>query len=416
MKFSPAFLVVLLAPLTHAQGPAPYCTAGVSTNGCTPSINANVQPNTANTAGCVITTSGVEGEKQGIVFYGVNNAGFTPLPWGAGSTSFRCVKPPTKRIGAPQNSGGAAGQCNGSFVINWDAFQAANPGALGNPWVAGDSVFVQSWYRDPLAVKTSNLSNALELTLRNPPPVPCVTAIPGLVPIPPGNFKMGSLASTGAPYFRGPDETLHVVNITYCYWMSATEVTQAEFFGLMNFNPSFYQGPTLPVQSVSWIQARQYCAALTAQQSALGNVPAGYEFRLPTEAEWEYACRAQTETEFNVGSALFCNQAHIGFSYHSNSSCANSTPAPVGSYPPNAWGLYDMHGNLREWCLDAYATYPTATVTDPFVSGSTARVVRGGSWVSASDRARSAKRDAQTAGLAVSSIGFRVVLAPILVP
>ena len=161
-------VLLLLVSFAQAQSPQPYCTAGTSTNGCTPSINANVQPNTANSAGCVITTSGVEGQKLGIVFYSVDNTGFTPAPWGVGSTSLRCVKPPTKRIGAALDSGGAAGQCNGSYVINWDAFQAANPTALGNPWIAGDKVFVQSWYRDPSAVKTSNLSNALELTLATP--------------------------------------------------------------------------------------------------------------------------------------------------------------------------------------------------------------------------------------------------------
>jgi hypothetical protein len=170
MKRVVTFVLVVLAPSALAQNPTSYCTAGTSTNGCVPSISANVQPNTANTAGCVVTTSGVEGQKQGIVFYGVDNTGFTPAPWGVGSTSFRCVNPPTTRIGLPLNSGGTAGQCDGSYVINWDAFQAANPTALGNPWALGDKIFVQSWFRDPLAVKTSNLSNAVELTLRNPPP------------------------------------------------------------------------------------------------------------------------------------------------------------------------------------------------------------------------------------------------------
>jgi len=127
-----------------------------------------------------------------LVFYGVDNTGFTPLPWAAGSTSLLCVKPPTRRLGAPANSGGAFGRCNGSFVINRNAFQLANPSALGNPWVAGDTVFVQSWYRDPLAVKTSNPSNALELTLRNPPPLPCVTPIPGMVVIPAGTLQCGA--------------------------------------------------------------------------------------------------------------------------------------------------------------------------------------------------------------------------------
>jgi hypothetical protein len=147
LTISRTFALVVFAPLAAAQNPTPYCTPGTSTSGCTPSINANVQPNTTPTAGCVITTSGVEGQKQGLFFYGVDNAGFTPLPWAVGSTSFLCVKPPTTRLGAPANSGGTFGQCDGSYVMNWDAFQLANSSALGNPWLAGDKVFVQSWYR-----------------------------------------------------------------------------------------------------------------------------------------------------------------------------------------------------------------------------------------------------------------------------
>ncbi|MBL8800488.1 MAG: SUMF1/EgtB/PvdO family nonheme iron enzyme [Planctomycetes bacterium] len=415
---SAALALTSFAALARGQAPQPYCTAGTSTNGCTPSIDANVQPNTANNAGCVITTSGVEGQKQGIVFYGIDNTGFTPTPWGVGSTSFRCVKPPTKRIGSPLDSGGAAGQCNGSYAINWDAFQAANPTALGNPWVAGDKVFVQSWYRDPLAVKTSNLSNALELTLRNPPPLPCVTPVPGMVVIPAGTFIMGSNAASGAPYSNSTNQQpAHQVTISYCFWMGETEVTQAQYSSLMGTNPSFFVGASRPVERVSWFNAQSYCAALTAQQSALGNVPAGYQYRLPTEAEWEYACRAGTTTEFNVGASLFCYQAKFAYSYHSGSSCGSSSHVPVASYAPNAWGLYDMHGNVWEWCLDSYAGYSAGGVTDPFVTGGPSRVLRGGSWGSYSSLCRSANRSYVSApGLTGSGLGFRVVLAPILVP
>jgi formylglycine-generating enzyme required for sulfatase activity len=418
MKLARPLAVFALVPFASAQNPTPYCTAGTSTNGCTPSINANVQPNTANTAGCVITTSGVEGQKQGIVFYGVDNTGFTPAPWGAGSTSFRCVKPPTTRIGSPLNSGGTAGLCDGSYVINWDAFQVANPTALGNPWVAGDKVFVQSWYRDPAAVKTSNLSNAVELTLRAPAPSPCVTAIPGMVVIPAGTFMMGSDAPHGPPYYNySPDlPTLHQVTISHCYWIGATEVTQAQFSALMGGSPSFFMGVNNPVERVSWASARAYCAALTAQQSALGGVPPGYEFRLPTEAEWEYACRAGTTTEFSVGASLDCNQANFGFSYHSNSTCGSTSTVPVASYAPNASGIHDMHGNVWEWCLDSYVPNLTGPITDPFVTGDARRVMRGGGWRSDSAYCRSAVRLWAFESDSVFDFGFRVVLAPILVP
>ena len=418
MTLARSLAVAVLAPLAAAQNPTPYCTAGTSTNGCTPSIHANVQPDTANTAGCVITTTGVEGQKQGIVFYGIDNTSFTPTPWGAGSSGFRCVKSPTKRLGAPQNSGGSAGLCDGTYVIDWDAFQAANPTALGNPWVAGDKVFVQSWYRDPSAVKSSNLSNAVELTLRNPAPVPCVTTIPGMVAIPAGTFDMGSDAASGAPYFgHSSQQPVHQVTISYCFWMGATEVTQTEYSSLMGTNASFFVGASNPVERVNWFNAQAYCAALTAQQAALGNVPAGYQYRVPTEAEWEYACRAGTTTEFNVGASLFCNQAKFGYSYHSTSSiCGSTSHVPVASYAPNAWGLFDMHGNVSEWCFDSFAGYSAAAVTDPFVTGGANRVIRGGAWNGNSSRCRSAYRIYISPGGADSSVGIRVVLAPILVP
>jgi formylglycine-generating enzyme required for sulfatase activity len=184
----------------------------------------------------------------------------------------------------------------------------------------------------------------------------------------------------------------------------------------MGSNPSFYVGANNPVELVSWFDAQAYCATLTAQQSVLGNVPPGYQYRLPTEAEWEYACRAGTTTEFNVGATLFCNQAKFSYSYHSTTSCSSSSTVPVGSYAPNAWGLYDMHGNVFECCLDSHAAYSAGAVTDPFVTGGPGRVFRGGSLNFNSANCRSAYRLSQFPGDAVNNRGFRVVLAPILVP
>ncbi|MCP4082784.1 MAG: formylglycine-generating enzyme family protein, partial [Planctomycetaceae bacterium] len=168
-----------------------------------------------------------------------------------------------------------------------------------------------------------------------------------------------------------------------------------------------------------WNDAVAYCTALTAQEMAAGNLATGYEYRLPTEAEWEYACRAGTTTEFNVGSDLFCADARFSYSEHSGNGCGVSTSAgtiDVGSYSANAFGLYDMHGNVWEWCLDSYASYGAAGVTDPFVTGGSNRVIRGGSWYGNSSYCRSAYRRGSSPGSSNVFIGFRAVLAPVLVP
>lgn len=146
------------------SGPVAFCTAGTTTTGCVPSISATAQPSATLASACTIAVANVEGQKAGLLFYGTNNTGFAALPWGLGSSSFLCVKPPTQRM-ISQSSGGLANSCTGSLAQNWNAFQTAYPGSLGNPFSAGNKVFVQAWFRDPPAPKTTNLSNALELTL-----------------------------------------------------------------------------------------------------------------------------------------------------------------------------------------------------------------------------------------------------------
>lgn len=151
-----------LETCTLAQ-PTTYCApvgSGTS-NGCLPSISATANPSLSFAAPCSVTVANVEGQKTGIVFYGVSGA--TNLPWCAGGNSFFCVKAPTQRTIAA-NSGGVAGQCNGSLALDWDAYQAANTSALGNPWSLGAKAYVQSWFRDPPACKTTFMSEAIELT------------------------------------------------------------------------------------------------------------------------------------------------------------------------------------------------------------------------------------------------------------
>lgn len=162
--FSPRVLNGTLRYNCAPAGPVTYCTSGTSTNGCNPTISATAQPSATFANACSIDVSGVDGQKTSLIFYGINNSGFTPQQWGVGSTSFLCVKAPTQRMNS-QNTGGTPGQCNGAMTQNWNTFHGANPGALGAPFSAGQKVYAQAWYRDPAAVKTTNLSDALELTM-----------------------------------------------------------------------------------------------------------------------------------------------------------------------------------------------------------------------------------------------------------
>ena len=162
LDFVVDFNVDTLAFNDAQQGPTVYCTAGTTTNGCVPSISASGNPNVAHSAPCQITIAGVEGQKTGIVFYALAQL---VQPWcttGTGS-SLLCVKPPTMRTGV-QPSGGTNGLCDGALTLNWNAFQLANPSALGAPWSAGAKAYVQGWFRDPPACKTTSLSDAVELT------------------------------------------------------------------------------------------------------------------------------------------------------------------------------------------------------------------------------------------------------------
>jgi formylglycine-generating enzyme required for sulfatase activity/PKD repeat protein len=253
-----------------------------------------------------------------------------------------------------------------------------------------------------------------------------VNAALNLALIVPGTYLRGSpVTPLGVgPYFnQAVAQPVHSVTISRPFWIGRFEVTQAQYQAVMGSNPSFFQGPSYPnaaqrpVEQVTWNNAVAYCTALTASEQAAGRVPAGYVYRLPTEAEWEYCCRAGTTTEFHFGPTLVCGQANFGFSYHSNTNCSINQTAVVGSYPPNAWGLHDMHGNVWEWCQDAWdfsANYPSGPVTDPVVACCPFRVVRGGSWFFDSNFCRSAFRYSSDPAGTLFDFGFRVVLASVL--
>lgn len=241
----------------------------------------------------------------------------------------------------------------------------------------------------------------------------------GMVAVAPGTFAMGSPATGGLPYMNNSaTQPVHTVTLRRPFWIGQYEVSQAEYTAVMGTNPSFFQGPNYPranlrpVERVSWHDAAAYCAALTTLERGAGRVPSGYAYRLPTEAEWEYCCRAGSSTEFAHGAALVCGDANFGVSYHSNASCGIGATELVGSFLPNAWGLYDMHGNVWEWCLDSLDAYPAGAVVDPLSQVAPDRVLRGGGWGSPSYYCRSAVRGGGRPASASSSVGFRIVLAP----
>jgi hypothetical protein len=144
--------------------PLVYCSAVApgSSSGCIPQLAAPTNPNLAHSGTCVLTLTQVEGQRAGLFFYGVN--GSQQVPWcNAGGSSFLCVRPPTQRTPS-SSSGGSAGQCDGSYALDWNAFQLANPTALGNPFTLGSIVDVQGWFRDPTSCKTTFLTPAAKLT------------------------------------------------------------------------------------------------------------------------------------------------------------------------------------------------------------------------------------------------------------
>jgi formylglycine-generating enzyme required for sulfatase activity len=200
--------------------------------------------------------------------------------------------------------------------------------------------------------------------------------------------------------------------------MCKYETTQAEYLSVMGRNPSKDDGDNnCPVEHVTWGEATNYCARLTLRERGAGRLPAGFIYRLPTEAEWEYACRAGTTTAMAFGNSLSSTQANFNGNYPYGGAAKGpylGKTTKVGSYEPNAWGLYDMHGNVWEYCLDWYGTNHSGIVTDPLgpKTGSE-RVVRGGSGGSIGAVCRSATRSDSWPEGASSGVGFRLVLAPV---
>ena len=199
------------------------------------------------------------------------------------------------------------------------------------------------------------------------------------------------------------------VTISHGFRMGIHPVTQQEYQSVTGNNPSFFSGdPNLPVDQVSWQDATNYCALLTQQEAAAGRIPAGSHYRLPTEAEWEYAARATTSTRFFYGDDLDYTELANYAWYGDNS---DDQTQPVGQKPANAWGLNDVSGNVWEWCQDWYGPYPGGAQTDPQgPADGSYRVLRGGSWASNEILCRSACRIADFPTSIFYEYGFRVVL------
>jgi len=213
--------------------------------------------------------------------------------------------------------------------------------------------------------------------------------------IPAGTFLMGSPESEKD---RQKDETQHEVTISKPFYMGVTPVTQAQYQAVMGNNPSGFKGDTLPVEQVSWDNAVAFCQRLGAKD--------GKHYRLPSEAQWEYACRAGTTTAYYTGNDEIALNA-AGW-YRGNS---DQQTHPVAQKKPNAWGLYDMHGNVWQWCADWFAdNYVAADKTDPTgPANGSLRVLRGGSWHNHSSNCRAANHDKYPPDSRGHNVGFRVV-------
>jgi formylglycine-generating enzyme required for sulfatase activity len=251
------------------------------------------------------------------------------------------------------------------------------------------------------------------LLLAQPPKELTNTIGMKLVLIPKGTFMMGSPESEEGRY---KNETQHEATISKDYYLGVYEVTQAQYEKIMGNNPSAYQGAKvadlnadLPVEKVSWDDAVDFCKKLSDLPE---EKKANREYRLPTETEWEYACRAGSKTIYSFDDEEGLLPEYGWFKRNSS----NRTHT-VGLLEPNAWGLYDMHGNVWEWCSDWYGEYPKGAVSDQ--SGPTigkARVDRGGDWNSEAAFCRSAFRDRSQPLDRSTTQGFRVALSPSGIP
>lgn len=219
----------------------------------------------------------------------------------------------------------------------------------------------------------------------------------------PGTFQMGSPKNEPG---RSEDETQHPVTLSQGFWLADTTVTQALWQAVMaGDNPSRFKGEARPVEQVSWDDAQAFITKMNELKPEL-------KLCLPSEAQWEYACRADTTTPFSFGDQITSEQVNFNgnYPYHNGKkSPYRQETVAVKALPPNPWGLYEMHGNVWEWCQDWYGDYPFGACTDPAGSETGSdRVLRGGSWFNGARLCRSADRSAYAPGDRGSNFGFRL--------
>jgi formylglycine-generating enzyme required for sulfatase activity len=226
----------------------------------------------------------------------------------------------------------------------------------------------------------------------------------------PGTFEMGF-----------SDKTRHTVTLTQGFHLGKHEVTQSQWGKVMGSNPSRFKGVSRPVEAVSWHSVTSFCDKLTASERAGGRLPAGMTYQLPTEAQWEYACRGGTKTAFSFGEAAgelhrHANYADVNTDFDWSDKAHDDgyeNTSPVGSYKANGWGFHDIHGNVYEWCADWYGDYLTGAARDPVGPAvGSSRVGRGGSWDSTAFNARSASRYRYVPADSDFILGFRLSLRP----
>jgi len=234
-----------------------------------------------------------------------------------------------------------------------------------------------------------------------------------LVWIPPGDFRMGSEAGPDHSKNEGPVD----VKLTRGFWLAKFELTQMQWQRVMQTSPwkelsddlHVMNGDNFPATHVTWENAMAFCRKLTEDEHSAGRLPSDWEYTLPTEAQWEYACRAGTTTPYYCGKTL-SNLLESAWFKDNLKKDDEKNAQVVGAKAPNPWGLYDMHGNVAEWCRDWYLPDPPGGTDPERSSGSGTRVVRGGNWRSSAVNIRSAYRTGGNLGMRSSTVGFRVAV------